>query len=321
MSSTLSTVDPPATSFSERLLSWILAAFLLMALSWGYVNIDDWVRDSRHDGTAARAQAVRQFEKRQSAFARSLGMQGKISTQSMWELDSQLEEARSARDAARERYRTTLDAGRADANLKRKYLAADAEATKLTAERVQRGARLAFAEQKLKQYKLANKAQKKQLVKRYESYQSTTARIIFFLRLLMTLGALGISVLVLRLVTVRAPRMQPLAQAPVIASSLMLLVLIIDYSEVSFDFATVGPLGFAFLGAILTIGAFFALQRFLRNRRPNRRLRSGECAECGYPGRDGNYCEGCGAQLRTTCGSCGAARRSGAAHCGSCGGA
>lgn len=310
--------SPVTVTKSERLLSWILAGFVLLALSWGYVNIDDKVSESRAAGHAELMRAINANYERMGEYQRSIGLNDEYTTATPYGVEEQIGNAEYKRDSARERYRTTVDEGAPNAALKRKYLAAEATLKRLEAQQKLLAARRSAAEQKLRSYEREHAAETRRTEQKLQSYEATTDRIVFILRLLMTLFTLGLSVWLLRWVTERSPRAQPLAQAGVIAGSLMLLTLIIDYSEISFDFATVGPLGMAFLGALLTIGGFFGLQRYLRKRRPNRRLRGGECPACGYPGGT-DFCENCGEQLRTTCSSCGQARRLGVAHCRTCG--
>ena len=256
--------------------------------------------------------------RRMETYRRSIGLNDEFSTTTPYGIEEQISNAEYTRDSARERYRTTVDEGSPSAALKRKYLAAEAAIKRLEAEQKRLAAHESAAEKKFRLYEREHAAETRQAEQALRSYEATTDRIVFILRLLMTLFTLGLSVWLLRWVTERSPRAQPLAQAGVIAGSLMLLTLIIDYSEISFDFDTVGPLGMAFLGALLTVGGFFGLQRYLRKRRPNRRLRGGECPACGYPGGT-DFCENCGEQLRTTCSSCGQARRLGVAHCRACG--
>ena len=71
----------------------------------------------------------------------------------------------------------------------------------------------------------------------------------------------------------------------------------------------------------MTLLAFVGLQRYLEKRIPLRRVRKGECPFCGFPGRGGTHCEGCGRAVVAECRTCSAPRRVGAAHCGACGAA
>lgn len=286
-------------------------------MSWVYVNVDDRVRNWRDEGRAERYDATEAIYDQQTKYAKSLGL---IDAEDrLYEVEMDLDTASEQRDAFRERYRTTLDEGDPDPRLKRRYLTAEARVDALRADQKLLTTQQREMQKKLRVYKRAHRAEARRADQRLESYKAATDRLILILRLLMALATLGLSVWLLRWVTERSPRAQPLAQAGVIAGGLMLLTLIVDYGDISFDFDSVGPLGIALLGIVLTVGAFFGLQRYLRNRRPNRRLRANECVECGYPGGTSSFCESCGAQLRTTCESCGQTRRVGVEHCGACG--
>lgn len=297
----------------------MLAAFVLLALSWAYVNVDDAVRDGRSEKTGQLRDQLTEIDEAQVENEARLFRKYRVSEESIATAEEARYEARESRDDARERYRTSLDEGDPDAALKRKYQASEADAKAADGNLDKLEARRDTAVAAQEEFVDSQASTVRKLKDELDAYNAATDRIIFLLRLLLTLGALGLSVLLLRLVTERAPRAQPLAQAGVIATSLMALTLLIDYSEISFDFETVGPLGMALLGAIITVGAFFGLQRFLRNRRPNRRLRADECPACGFPGGT-NYCENCGEQLMTKCGECGESRRIGVPNCRSCGG-
>ncbi|MBI4898125.1 MAG: zinc ribbon domain-containing protein [Actinobacteria bacterium] len=306
---------------SERVLAWILAGFLLMALSWAYVNVDDAVRDTRGRSTDAAYRALHQIRSEQESNERSLGLWDKLSVSSVDDQQTRLSDAEDNRDVARERYRTELDAGNKNAKLRAAYAAAEVQVTKQRAALGElKVARLA-ALKKQTAYMESTAAARRHAQQRLEARDKATGRWIFFLRALLVLGALGLSVGALRWITERSPRTQPLAQASVTASALMVLTMIIDYSEISFDFDTLGPLGLAALGSAITIGAFFGLQRYLARRRPLRRLRAGECRRCGYPAKDVAFCEGCGAHVFDSCDRCGKPRRVGTPHCRSCGAA
>lgn len=304
---------------SERLLAWILAGFLLMALSWGYVNVDDAVRDVRSDPTAEINQELDQLRSEQETNEKSLGLWGDLSMGSLGAARINLREAMTDRDTARERYRTELDAGNKDLQLRREYLAAEVQVAKIQRTLTKLEAARAAALNQQSTYMKSKNAQRRRAEQRVESRENATNRWIFLLRALLTLGTLGLSILLLRFVSERSPRSRPLGQAAVTASALMVLTMIVDYSEISFDFDSLGPLGTATLGSTITVGAFFGLQRYLAKRRPLRRLRAGACWRCGYPAKDVAYCEGCGSRVYEDCGRCGKPRRIGTPHCRSCG--
>lgn len=328
--------EPPSVSRSEHLLSWVLGGFVLLALSWGYVNIDEAVRDRRAPDRAVLVQPIQQAEEASVERRRELGLTGRLNGSALYVLEQRLAGREASRVTARERYRTALDAGDPAAALKAAYLTRDARAVVAAKDlrRLKRDRRIAYRE--LGRFDAAQAGRLGELRARVEAHDRTTDRWIFLWRVLLAFGTLGLSFLALRWATERAPRFVPLVQAVVGASAVLALALIIDYTEVNLDFYSVGPLGLAVLGAALTIAAFFALQRYLRQQRPGRRVRAGECGGCGYPvrglagvgavaGGSGAgaggvaFCEGCGRPVVEPCGACGAPRRSGTEHCGACG--
>lgn len=311
--------DSPGMGASERLLSWILAGFILLALAWAYVNVDNRVRTARSDKQQVIERQLNAISNSHSKLERQLSLNDHLSEYALDEAENELEIARETRDSARERYRTELDAGTNSAKLKLAYLRQERLVAKAESELKILKRERSEATAELREFDDSNAAKQRVAEKQLESNQRTDARIIFVLRALLAFGILALSLVIMRRVAERSPRLLPLAQAAVGASGLLALSMIIDYSEVSFDFESVGPLGLSFLGMLLTIGGFFALQRYLRKRRPAKRLRAGECRSCGYPAGKGDFCEGCGDQLLAPCEHCGAARRVGTAHCRACG--
>jgi hypothetical protein len=75
----------------------------------------------------------------------------------------------------------------------------------------------------------------------------------------------------------------------------------------------------AVLGVVATLVAYWALERYVIRRLPQRRVRRRECPFCGYPTRDGFRCEGCGREVVAPCSVCEAPRRVGTPHCAVCG--
>lgn len=311
--------DSTVVTASERVLAWILAGFVLIALSWMYVNIDDAVRDARGGRSDASHQALRTLEISQEKNERELGLWDELSATSVEDARISARRAEDDSDEARDRYRTELEAGNGDQQLRRAYLAAERRAEMKAAELSRLESDRTEALEKQSAYMKSTSAQRRSARQRVASRQDATDRWIFFFRALLVLGSLALSVFLLRLIAERSPRAQPLAQAMVMASALLALAMIVDYSEISFDFDSLGPLGLAALGSAITIGAFFGLQRYLARRRPLRRLRAGECRRCGYPTRDVAFCEGCGSRVYDTCRRCGQPRRTGTPHCRSCG--
>jgi hypothetical protein len=85
------------------------------------------------------------------------------------------------------------------------------------------------------------------------------------------------------------------------------------------EFSEIGPLAISLASVVLTLGAFAALQRYLAQRIPGRRVRKGECPFCGFPARGGRHCEGCGRPVISECARCHEPRRVGTERCAACG--
>jgi hypothetical protein len=307
-----------AVARSERLLAWILAGFLLLALGWGYARIGDSIEDGRRDGLAELQRPVEERGYAREDERSDLGLIYTYSSSAVEE--ARLTAASRARslERARERYRTAIESGESSETLKVAYRAADRRATaseeKLRERRRSRAAAIA----KLRAYDRSVAPGRDAELRAVEAYEDTAYRRIILWRTALALGSLALGLLLLRLTTARLPRAVTLAQSAVGAGALITLTLVVDYSAVNLDFYTAGPLGVAAIGSALTIAAFVALQRYLVRHRPARRIRSGECAACGQPSAT-PFCEGCGQPVIAPCGACAEPRRIGTAHCGSCG--
>lgn len=320
-------VEPRSVSRSEHLLSWVLAGFVLLALSWGYVNIDEAVRDSRGVAKAALERPIERAEAAHLQRMRALGLTGRFSENATFDAQQLIYERSDRRTTARERYRTALDAGEPAAALKTAYLRADRFVVLASRDLRELRSDRRAALRELRQYDDAQAGSIKALRDRVEAYEGASDRWIFLWRALLAFGTLALGLVLLRRLTERAARFVPLVHAVIGASTLLALALIVDYSEVNLDFYSVGPLGLSALGAALTIATFLALQRYLRKQRPVRRVRAGECGGCGYPVRAAAlagpgariFCEGCGQPTVEPCGACGAPRRTGTEHCAACG--
>jgi hypothetical protein len=114
-------------------------------------------------------------------------------------------------------------------------------------------------------------------------------------------------------------RYLPIGLAAVGFAAILALVMAGDYVTDYVDPLELGPLVLAIAGVGLTLVAFVALQRYLQKRIPHHRIRKGECPFCGFPGRSGPHCEGCGHAVVAECPACAEPRRIGALHCGACG--
>jgi hypothetical protein len=109
------------------------------------------------------------------------------------------------------------------------------------------------------------------------------------------------------------------ALAAVGAGAVLSIVFAGDYTEDYVDLQATGPFVLSLAGIALTLGAFWALQRYLQRRIPLRRVRKRECPFCGFPVGGNERCEGCGRGVVGSCSHCGEQRRVGVLFCGSCG--
>ncbi|MBJ7348218.1 MAG: zinc ribbon domain-containing protein [Thermoleophilaceae bacterium] len=326
-------LEPIQVSRSERLLSWILGGFIFLALVWGYGHAESMVYSKHAAEQAGYNQQQRSIDSKlderrkvleindapDSYYSNASSGGGRFSDSSISVQQDQIDELEGNLTVARERYRTELDAGTDDQGLRAKYRAADAKLTAAKLQLRQLEAANAAAVAKLAPFEKVARVQQKLVQKKLDADQRVISSQIFLLRAFLAFGLFGLSLLLMRRVAERAPRAMPAVQAALGATALLCLVMIIDYLNINFEWETYGPLGLALGGIALTLFGFWLLQRYLSKRRPARRLRSGECPRCGYPAGSNNYCVGCGNQLLTTCGECGAARTIGAHNCGACG--
>jgi uncharacterized membrane protein YphA (DoxX/SURF4 family) len=292
-------VEQLQTTKSEKLLALVLAVFLLIGGVWAYQEADDWVRDAMplRDPTPAEQQAISTLDRAQQARFRA---------------DERVRRTRSELELRRERYRTALDAGEPAARLKAQYDEAEAQfagarAARAAAARAEDAARPAAprAQERLNR-DLGERRDRQELV-------------VFLLRLGMALLFVLAAYVALTGLRERGSRWFPLSGSAVLFATVFAFVLAVDYLTDYFDPFDAGILMLALLGAAVTILAFWLLQRYLARRLPLRRVRRGQCPYCGFPAREGERCEGCGRQVRSPCGHCGAPRRVGAPFCAACG--
>ena len=145
------------------------------------------------------------------------------------------------------------------------------------------------------------------------------ARDAFLARLGFTLLAIVFGYLLLAYMRRRASRWFPLAGSVVAFATILAFVLAGDYLTDYVNPFDWGIAVVALLGTASTLLAYFALQRYLLRRVPQRRVRKHQCPFCGYPVAANAHCEGCGRTVVAPCARCDAARRVGTAHCGVCG--
>jgi hypothetical protein len=290
-------VDEIQTTRGEKALAVVLAVFLLIGLVWAYTKIDtrdpyygEPVTLSPQDqaAIAAHEAALQELTAAQSAHAQAL-------------TDLELK---------RERYRTALDAGQPAVGLRREYRQAEQVLTATTAQVADARAREAETRP------AANAANERRFELERERFLSDD-RVTFLLRLVFVLAVLGAAYGLL--VALRGSRYFTVAIAGVGAGAVLSIVFAGDYTEDYVDLQATGPVVLSIAGIALTLGAFWALQRYLQRRIPLRRVRKHECPFCGFPVGGNERCEGCGRGVVASCSHCGESRRVGVLFCGSCG--
>jgi hypothetical protein len=141
--------------------------------------------------------------------------------------------------------------------------------------------------------------------------------------LLARLGLVGLGIIsayvLLAWMRRRASRWFPLAGSFVGAATILAFVLASDYVTDYVDPFAWGIAFIASLGIAATLLAYWALQRYIARRLPQRRVRRAQCPFCGYPASSGTHCEGCGREVVAPCARCEQPRRVGTVHCAACG--
>jgi hypothetical protein len=302
MATTRVEIEEIESTKSEKFLAVILAVFLLVGGIWFYVKSDDWVSQAIElpQPTAAEQAAIDAHNMAQNRYDRR--------TTETIEAFDQLE-------FAREEYRTALDAGRPAEALERVYVRSQQRYRE--AERAERAA-LDKAEATQPAADHAQRAHGQRLDRALDrrAWITALARFVFIaLWLLLAFRALGP-------VRRRGSRYLPLVFAVLGAGTLLAFGFAGDYVTDYLDPLDLGPLLLSLVGALATLGAFVALQRYLASRIPVRRVRKRECPFCGFPVRgDGPHCEGCGREVVGECSTCGRPRRVGTTRCAACGAA
>jgi len=298
-------VEEIQTTKGEKLLSLVLAVFLLIGGVWVYVKIDDAVRttsppDFSYRGTPEEQAAVNELRSAQAQLSRA---------------QVAAANARDNLELKREAYRTALEAHRAEAarlgvaydNARRRYARTRQEVGEARAE-------VARAQP------AANDAQRH--IAQVQSGRFHNRELLAFaLRLLWVIANLLFGYWLLARLRRQGSRYYPVGIAFVGYAVVLAFVMAADYLTDYFDPLDLGPLVLSLVGIVLTLLAFVALQRYLAKRIPGRRVRRRECPFCGYPVRDNTHCEGCGRDVLAPCARCDQPRRVGAAHCGACGAA
>jgi len=304
-------VEEIETTGSEKLLAAVLTAFLLIGLLWVYFHIDverDYA-DRYSGGSALSAPDRAAIDRRDAA-------------------NSELQRARETQVARRrmlidrrEAYRTALDEGRRDTALAQRYRAAQSAYERAQRRRRTAALTLAAAQPAARAAERLVGAAEQRRQARVEAQQRHDDRVGLARRLGFVLAWLGASYALLGWLRRRRSRWLIAGMAAVAAVALLALVMAIDYLSDYVEIADVGLLVLAAAGALMTIGAFAVLQRYLARRLPERRVRKRECPFCGYPTGAGPHCEGCGRDVVGECSTCHAPRRVGTRRCAACGAA
>jgi hypothetical protein len=294
-------VEEIQTTKSEKLLAVVLAGFLLVAGLWTYQKVDDIVRDTVEPAIAAPAD-------------RAAVDRLNAANEALFEAEQAEQAALQQMEIAREAYRTALDANAPSAALERAY--EDAQARYEQAQ-----AAVFTAQSDVADATPAAEAASERMAAEERRANRLEALGSFGMRLLLVLATLAGAYALLGRLRTKGSRYLPLGLAAVGFAAILALVMAGDYVTDYVDPLEFGPLVLAAVGVGLTVLAFVALQRYLEKRIPLRRVRKGECPFCGFPGRGGAHCEGCGRTVLAECAACSAPRRVGAHHCGACGSA
>ena len=304
-------VDPEEiqTTRGEKLLTLVLAAFLLVGGLWIYFQPLD---QDHQDPDAYFAPQASLSSTDRAALNRSRSARNELSS-----AQRAKREALGELELSRESYRTSLDAGRPAASLELAYQ----QATAGYAESEQR---VAAAQDKVRAAAPgATKANReiRQAQDRYQDELRSQSRKTFVLRLFYVLLTLGAAYWLLGALRAGRSRYAAVGLAAVGFAALQALVMSTDYATDYLDVTDVGPLVLSLVGTTLTLLAFVALQRYVARQTPRRRVRRHECPFCGFPVGDNEHCEGCGREVVGRCTTCDGKRRVGTAHCAHCGAA
>ncbi len=304
-------VEEIETTKGEKLLAAVLAAFVLIGLLWAYFNIDVEHRFNSYEFSEP-----------------SLSMADRSAINERARTEAELSRARQGESQARqqlfdvrEAYRTALDAGQSNPALASNYRVAQrtyAEAQ----ERMRTAAReyaAAIPAARAAERRASAAGDDEQ--ERRESQRRHDDRVTLARRLALVLLSLAAAYMLLSRLRTRRSRYLPTGMAAVAAVALLALVMAIDYMADYVEITDLGVLLLALIGALMTLGAFVVLQRYLAGRIPERRVRRRECPFCGYPAHGNAHCEGCGRDVIAQCTACEAPRRVGTRRCGTCGAA
>ena len=294
-------VEDLQTTKSEKLLAVVMTAFLLLGGIWTYQKLDDWIKDDPlyvvgPGGTPEQRAVVERYEVAARRLERDRRAQAR---------------ARGELELNREAYRTALEEGRRAPELAARYRAAE-RAYVRAADAVQR------AEARVSETEPAANEARREIERSLGQRLDRQERNTFLARLGLTLAAIAAGFGLVSLLRNRNSRYLPLAGSVLAFATILALVLASDYLTDYFDPFDLGLLLLSLVGVALSLAAFWGVQRYIRRRLPQRRVRRGECPFCGWPVR-GDRCESCGRAVVAPCSSCAEPRRVDTPSCSSCG--
>jgi hypothetical protein len=294
-------IEELQTTKSEKLLAFVMVAFLLVGGIWSYQEIDDRVRSSIELGepTAEENAAIGRFNDAQ---------------QRLFSANSRRAQARQEVEFRREEFRAALDADRPSAALEGRYGAA--QDVLAAAEEEQQAARRA-----VDAAQPAAGAAQRSVSGRVDERRDRQELVTFLLRLALVVVSLLVGYVALAQLRNRNSRYLLIAGAVLAFATIMAFGLAGDYLTDYFNPLDAGLLVLSLIGVLATLAAFWALQRYLARRLPHRRVRRGQCPFCAFPVQGNERCEGCGRQVIAPCARCERPRRVGTSYCASCGAA
>jgi hypothetical protein len=282
---------------TEKLLAFVLAAFILLGGVWTYQKLDDVVRAHEPLPTQTLGPASHRLAVADRGL--QLAVQG--------------ERAALRRLVfTREAYRTALEAHRPAAALGAKYDAAQARYEQAKAS-------VTEARRTVDRLRPAGLAENRRVHAKVSAAIDKQERDVFFVRLALVAFGIVSSYLLLARMRKGASRWFPLAGSFVGAATILAFVLASDYLTDYFNPFDWGIAFIALLGIVCTLLVYWVLQRYLLRRLPSRRVRRHQCPFCGYPAGAGTHCEDCGREIVAPCTKCEEPRRVGTAHCAVCG--
>jgi flagellar biogenesis protein FliO len=297
-------VEDVQTTKSEKLLAVVLTGFLLIGGVWAYQEIDDAVRDVSppdlsYRGTPEQQAALQRLD---------------TADRQLQAAQFDVRAAQNNLELQREAYRTALDEGRRDPQLRQAYLRAQARLTRTRRNVVQ-------ARRELGEAQPAAEAAQQQISQVQQGRTDRRELLAFVFRLAFVLAGVAFGYWLLARLRRRGSRYYAVGIALVAYSVILALAMAVDYMTDYFEPLELGPLVISLFGVAVTLLAFVGLQRYLARRIPQRRVRKGECPFCGYPARGNEHCEGCGREVIAPCAACERPRRVGTMRCGACGAA